>query len=525
MFNLYVLNNATDWDFTKILKRRVPDKHTILQVVFFEQKKLSYLNRWLEKMFQQFWLKKILNVVIIFWSTRLNVVTYSPFGKPFLRFFRANQTDYRILFRDKTNNFMGEPLRIGLFYEESRAIFNKTLETHQINITTLDGVDGLQARLIIEHMNATIKIVQPTDGADIGEFLANGSSTGSLRLLVTDQVDVSLNARFFRSSQFHLQVEPTITVGRDDICILVHRSGMAPNIGNIFRSFHYSVWISILIATPAFAIVLKLFYNRYANLKHSHLGDLLMKSVGWNLIQPSDVLPKYTTIRLLVGFWVFYCLLITSAYNGNLISNLLLDQYLPDITTLRQLDKSGYTVLTYHRYVDLIQRSLNNTDLYRNLQNNILSVPEDEFFERIASMDTRYAYANKYHINTNILNDPRMNDIFHQMTECPVPFVLVYGVSYGTAFKWRINRILRQTIESGLIAQWEKRRNHAHKRKSRSLHNQKHRQERFSIHHLQSAFYILCMGLILSFIVFMFEKFHLKLRQFYNFVYFLAIER
>lgn len=457
------------------------------------------------RIFHQFWQKKILNVVIIFWSTKLNVVTYSPFGKPFLRYFDSSQTDYRVIFRDKTRNFMGETLRIGLFYEPSRAIFNKSIVNDQIDLTSLEGVDGLLTQLVIKHMNATIRIVQPNDGADIGEFLANGSATGSLRLLIEDQVDLSLNARFRRGAKFLESVETTATVGRDDICIVVQKTGMAPNIGNIFRSFHFSVWICIILAVPLFAAILKIFYNQRASLEYTRLSDLMMRTVAWNLIQPSSILPINPALRFLIAFWMFYCLLITSAYNGNLTSNLLFHQRLPEIHTLKQLDQSPYVLVTYQRYVDLIQQVLNESDAYRNLRQNIRAISEDQFFARIRSRDTRYAYANKFHINVELLNNPQLEEVFNHMRECPVPFHLIYGITYGSPYKPRINYILKQAIESGLIDMWASKRSRMKKRRRSTLNDESQHREQFTIYHLQSAFYILFIGLILSFFVFLYE--------------------
>lgn len=515
MFNLFILKEPDDKNFT-YLEKRTPDKHRIYQTIFFENPKVDAYEEWLVKIFNQFWEKKILNVIIIFWSTKLNVVTYSPFGKPFLHYLNTDYSDYRILFRDKSLNFMGETLRIGLFYEQSRAIFNRSIVNDQIDLTSLDGVDGSLARVIIEHMNASLRIIEPNDNADIGEFLANGSATGSLKLLIEDQVDVSMNARFSRGKQFLESVETTSTVSRDDICILVQKAGLAPNIGNIFRSFHFSVWILIILAVPVFAVILKIFYNHGASSKHTHLSDLMMWTIGWNLGQPTSVLPQNSALRLLIGFWVFYCLLITGAYNGNLTSNLLLHKYLPEINTLKQLDNSGYVLVTYHRYVDLIQQVLNESDSYRNLQKNIRAVSEDDFFTRIYSMDTRYAYANKFHINVEALNNPQLSEVFNHMNECPVPFYLTYGLSYGSPFKQRINYILKQSIESGLIMMWETKRNRAKKRKAHSIRDQSQVHEKFTVYHLQSAFYILFIGLILSFFVFLCEMFSSTCKRFFN---------
>lgn len=81
-----------------------------------------------------------------------------------------------------------------------------------------------------------------------------------------------------------------------------------------------------------------------------------------------------------------------------------------------------------------------------------------------------------------------------------------YALAYGSPYKGRVNWILSQSQDCGIIDHWLDIKSHIDKliqarhQKSTSEHN-----AAISIFHLQSAFYILFFGCIVSFLVFIFE--------------------
>lgn len=171
-YSLNVLRRPDDINLAYI-HRRLKDKHrTKFVLLFVDEMVETVIERQLIDIFHQFWQRKVLHVLIAYWTTKLNCVTYSPFEKRFLVSLESNQTDSRKIFYDKAANMNGYELRVGMFYDMSRAIFNRVNFTSS-DFVNLQGVDGLFTKLVIQHTNATLRLIQPTDGFDIGEYFSS----------------------------------------------------------------------------------------------------------------------------------------------------------------------------------------------------------------------------------------------------------------------------------------------------------------------------------------------------------------
>lgn len=493
-YSLNIVRSPQDVNLTYV-KHRFPDKHRSHFVILFEEPQAASNFTSIIWIFEGFWEREVFNALLIFWTTELNVLSYTPFGDEYLIHHSAHEITSDVLFADKARNMNGHPLRISLFFEESRAIFNTSFDNADLD--TIAGTDGLLTQLMVRRTNATLMLLQPSDGADIGEFMANGTTTGSLAQIVNSIADVSFNTRFLRIAQFRQKVEPTVTNGRDDICILVPKAGYASNVSNLFRSFTIPLWIYTIAAVPIFIVAYKVLAIEGDSIHSLH--DVILNVVAWNLLQSCGQFPRRWVMRILIGTWALYAMLITSSYSGNLTSNLLFRRMLPDINTFKQLDQSNYPLVTYSRYTDLILNFLNQTN-YRRLKKRVKAVTQAEFGRLIEKNDVRYAYANKYHINFKLYNTRLANGkpIFFSMTECPVPYVVIYGMRYGTPYKRRINFILRQAQEAGFIDFWDNKDKKSLSGKVSLSSSGGGVLVPLSVYHLQSAFYVFFVGLLVS---------------------------
>ncbi len=416
IFLLNIISNKNDLNLSYI-RNNSADKHTSHFIILIENGD-DVDEIWLKTVFQTFWKFKLLKVLVIYQTNELNIFTYTPFGNDFVIKLPSNAEAYDELFWDKTQDFNGHPFRVSLFPENTRAIFNDD--------GTFSGTDGYVTDVMIEKLNAKLVLRPPTDGFDIGEFLKNGSSTGSLNQIITRSVDVSFNTRFLRLAQFQGLVQITFTNGRDDICILVAKAGFASNFYNIFRAFSPVVWmftlISLLSASFSFFGIYKLGSIRPI------FENIFFNFYSWHLNQPINKLPERWSTKILIAFWIIYCLLINSSYEGNLTSNLVLRPTLPEINTIRQLEQSSFEIVTFGRYVDLLQNFLNQTGTYNKLKKRIRGVSTEDLNRYIEQNDIRYAYANKYHINQYIAKSKAHSvngiPVYNHMVECPVPYLV-----------------------------------------------------------------------------------------------------
>lgn len=478
-------------------------EYTYYAIVFTEKVASNSFDNELNQIFNEFWQRRILNVIIVYWTDQLNCLTYTPFGEHFLISLNVHETNPERIFYDKTINLNGYQLKVGLFQDERAKIaFNSEKPI-------MKGIDGGFGGLVIKRMNATIKLIEPMDGENLGEYYPN-RSTGIFALLENETVEISFNARFFRMQHFNNIIEPTVSVGREDLCILVPRTGISLNLDNIFDAFEFPVWFAILIVLPIYALLLHLHYNNRRGFHEASqsFSHAFLRLFGWNVNQPYMRLPKTTLAKMMLGLWITYSAVITNWYTSNLTSYLMVKPRLPDIKTLYQLLESNYHILTLPRYANLMNEFLINSKEYQNLMGRIeITNSSSEIMERVVlEKDTSYAYAHKEHILRYMVSKGRLYDDFAQMTECPVPFINVYALVYGSPYKGRVNWILSQSQDCGIIDRWLDMKSHidklvqARQKRSTSEHHVP-----ISIVHLQSAFYILFLGCIISCIVFIFE--------------------
>lgn len=487
------------------------DKNIVHNLVLIESEQEKSSEEKIHKLLERFWKEELLNVLIIFhWHNAVQIATYNPFAANKFVYFDVNETDHGRLFYDKTSNLNGYTLNATVFYDETRATYDKSNLT---DAAALGGADGLLTQLIVQYMNASLKLIVPTDYIGIGEFFDNGTANGCLGLLVRGEANFGVNVRFYRLGQFKTSVEATVTNGRDDICILVPRAGKVTDIGNIFRTFSRYDWIVIAVSWPAYAIIYKFVdtaLSRRHNRPRQTMMTILFDFLAMNLTQPTNIMPANWLKKSIIGFWLVYALLITSMYQSMLSGSLVVLKDLPDINSIEQLDRSHFKLISLPRYnlqiMDFLRDPHFNTSL-RHLPKRVVNVSEKQFYAEINKNNRTVAYANKYHISVYIRRTHRENSgevIYNLMKQCPVPYVTVYGLTYGSPYKGRINYIIQQAQEGGLTEKWG-RIDQIKEKISQSKLRGDHELVAFSFHHLRTAFFVFLLGCLVSIGVFLLE--------------------
>lgn len=505
------MHTLKDLDLAYVTKR-MPNKEYARYVILLDEKlEPDPKNRTqFEIIFKQFWEKNVLNVVIICWTAQLQVMTYTPFGVQFLIELNPVEMRPEHLFYDKVRNMYGHPLRVGLFSEPMKAEIQYTDEGTDASVKII-GVDGFFTKLVIQKMNATLKLVQPMDQANLGELFPNGSSNGIFAYLQNQTIDVGFNARFFRHQQFRYKIETTATIGRDDLCIIVPRSGIASNLDNLFDSFEAPVWILIIIASPLYPFIFHYYVIQRRPKESSALSrsfiETYMRFFGWNLNQPSRYIPIASSAKIFLFLWIVYSAVITTWYSSAITSFIMIKPQLPDIKTLNQLEASNLHILTIQRYVDTIYGYLNNSHEHPGLLGRLHAIEHVDIFERIWNRDTMFAFAHKEHVNNFILRKGATWEHFAQMTECPVPFLNIYALPFGSPYKGYINWILMRAKDSGLFTFWNDMKDHNDNIRTHKRHHNSDgdSHEPIKVYHLQTAFYIWAAGCWTSFCIFCVE--------------------
>lgn len=516
MYLLVVLKNPEkniDETFF-FVKKKSSDKHRSYFVIVFEDQLI--LGWWITEIFQTFWLKKVLNVIVIF-STAPDVIkifTYNPFMDEFLIELSLHST-HDDLFPDKAINLNKYIIPISLFPEEVRVLYLGSF---------VRGIDGFMAVTLQEKMNAIFNISKaPPDDKLYGEVLDNGTTTGSLGQVVREECEASFNTRLNEMEMFEKLVETSHTFGRDDICILVPSAGYRSQLDNIFRGFEGSVWflvLGIIFLTSFIWLEIEEFLNHFV-FPHNQFKTLhiLMNIFGATINQSVSRVTHLLPSRIIFALYLLYSFLLNNMYVANLTSNIVIQIPLPDINNLDQLAESELTIVTPHTYVDIIKNNLDPTNPgHIKISNRIIpDLTFDDVKNLLNENDVRYAFADKMHV-TNFNAKKRTHykngvPLLHEMSVCPVPYLAVYILTYGSPFKERINIIVRRTLESGLMNYWDSYMETQTRLSGKSYAKSRKSDEdptELSLDHMQAAFVIHACGNLLAIIIFWMEKIYYR---------------
>jgi hypothetical protein len=480
---------------SNFLEKRSASKHKSRFFVIFEKTKTT--GQWIQDTLRQFWKVHILNVVIIFWSTELNIYTYNPFLHDFNIRIKEKIHDPESLFYDKLNDLQGYEMKVSLVPESVRAVYKKDGK--------ISGSDAFLASLLSKRLNSKFKYITSSDiNNPYGMFFNNGSATGSLKDIMEDKVNFSLNTRLLIYDNFYKRVEPSISNGHDDICVMVPRPRVLLTT-NLFRNFEGPVWMVTLISV----LVMAKFWARFG--PPADISRILIDVYGCLLSQPIVSTSSKLSQKIVITFWMIYCLLISSAYKGTLISSLSLPAEISDINTIAQLEQANLEILVLPNFYLLLHNYLNKSHpADQMLLKNLRKVNSAEYHRNLAANNLNVAYINRRHL-TNYWSTQKEHTVngrslFNTMQECPMPFMVVYVFPYGSPLVGKFNQILRGVQEGGVEQYWE----HfldtfGNGDKIKKIHKDENDKQQLNLSHLQEAFYMLVMGLLVSVGAFCYE--------------------
>nr|XP_032289541.1 uncharacterized protein LOC6629444 isoform X1 [Drosophila virilis] len=469
--------------------------HVILLVRDAEKLSLD----WMRASFRQFWSIWLLNIVIIFWrDDRLHVYRYNPFTDDFLLPVHVSQGELPTLaqlFPKKIPNMQRKPLRMCLYMDDVRAIYGAQGK--------LMGTDGLLSSYIAQSLNATRIITRPLSYSD-----HNQSVDICAKEIANEFDDLAMNIRFLAPETFKKHAEATIAHNRDDLCVIVPKAKAELLFWNIFRSFGGWVWLAIGTSVLLANIFCQVLCGQRP-------GCAALELFSCTLSQPVVHIPRNSSVCMFLIFWLYFGMLISTAFRGNLTSMLVYRKALPDINDLNTLAASSYKILIRTRHMRHIRQFLSiGHELEAKIRQLMLEVPDSELINYFNHNYRSYAYLEKYHIASFQVNARQHTlmgrPLFHLMDSCLVPFHAVYTVPYGSPYLGFFNQLIRGAHEFGFERYWDRIMNAAFIKAGTKVHH--HRRHNNSddpvvlkLKHFHAVFFLWAIGLTLAFLIFLWE--------------------
>lgn len=398
---------------------------------------------------------KLFNVVAALRSCdgEVHLLTLSPFERRLIELDpAATQSD--ALFYDKAANFHGGRLWVSLFHEPIRANMRRG--------RGIKGPDGALGYVLAAKLNATLKVLQPGDSVEYGNptTASPKDGTGSLGQVIRGEVNVSLNARFLRLDLFQNNniAEPTNAIGRDDMCVLVPRSGFRTPIHNFVHSLDANVWSLVVLLLLATVLCVRVIVRQSDEREFSHFHVIDAARSYFN--QSLTHLPRTTAVRIAIIFWIIYCFVMANVFHCCLTSTFTVKQSAPQIESLDDLIESNYRIVSSVDYSNLLIRYVNRTNstAHKALTRRLLPMEWREYAEYIGRRDARFAYSEKSHMTLFYANDILREGLplFYAMRECPVPFLACYVAPFGSPLLGALNRLLGRLEQAGISRHWER---------------------------------------------------------------------
>ncbi|XP_030572150.1 uncharacterized protein LOC115770852 [Drosophila novamexicana] len=469
--------------------------HVILLVRNAEKLSLD----WMRASFRQFWSIWLLNIVIIFWrDDRLHVYRYNPFTDDFLLPVHVSQGELPTLaqlFPKKIPNMQRKPLRMCLYMDDVRAIYGPQGK--------LMGTDGLLSGYIAQSLNATRIITRPLSYSD-----HNQSVDICAKEIANEFDDLAMNIRFLAPETFKKHAEATIAHNRDDLCVIVPKAKAELLFWNIFRSFGGWVWLAIGTSVLLANVFCQVLCGQ-------RLGCAALELFSCTLSQPVAHIPRNSSVCMFLIFWLYFGMLISTAFRGNLTSMLVYRKALPDINDLNTLAASSYKILIRPRHMRHIRQFLSlGHELEAKIRQLMLEVPDSELINYFNHNYRSYAYLEKYHIASFQVNARQHTlmgrPLFHLMDSCLVPFHAVYTVPYGSPYLGFFNQLIRGAHEFGFERYWDRIMNAAFIKAGTKVHH--HRRHNngddpvvLKLEHFHAVFFLWAIGLTLAFLIFLWE--------------------
>ncbi|XP_017037440.1 uncharacterized protein Ir85a [Drosophila kikkawai] len=443
MYMVMIITNISQPLELSLIRKKSAAKHRS-HVFLLVRDADTVSDAWMRASFRQFWKLWLLNIVILYWrDERLHSYRYNPFTDNYL--IPVDHAPGELptldqLFPKNIPNMQRKPLRMCIYKDDVRAIFWRQ--------GIILGTDGLLAGYVAERLNATMMITRPHSYNN-----HNLSSDICFLEVAKEFVDVAMNIRFLAPDTFEKKAENTVSHTRDDLCVIVPKAKTAPTFWNIFRSFGPLVWALILASV--------ILGNIFCYLLREGVGGVPMQLFAGALTLPMTGIPRNHSLRLFLIFWLYFGVLICSAFRGNLTSMMVFQPYLPDINNLGALARSHYRILIRPRHLKHIRHFLTLGHKHEaRIRELMLQMPDAEMYQLMKNNDRRYAYLEKYHIARFQVNN-RMHmqlgrPVFHLMNSCLVPFHAVYIVPYGSPYLGFLDSLIRSSHEFGFERYWDR---------------------------------------------------------------------
>ncbi|KAF7283854.1 hypothetical protein GWI33_022888 [Rhynchophorus ferrugineus] len=371
------------------------------------------------------------------------------------------------------------------------------------------GSDGVIISELASYMNFSIDSSMISKFDYYGRIAKNGTALGSLGQVVRREIDLQANARFYTDTGIQ-SIEYSILFDFDKICVLVPKSAEVPKWVKLYRIF----WNPLIVVVMFVFMLCGLINAVLQRNIHRSFSEVFLEIYSIALgLSYSSVLRSNATLsrRIFLASCMLFFIVISTLLTAAMFKSYSTTIFLPEINTLEELDESGLIIKSS---LDIFQDC--STKLHRKLSKKI-----DRRWSNVSALDLaiktkHYAGFERQHdaelkIHTDFTSADGTPQL-HIVPECPSSFYMGYILPRGSPYLPTVNVVLQRFLEGGLILKWYSDFQCGFVIQARIRRERRSRKKfvPFNLEDMQSAFFILVIGYVLSLCVFITELFWQK---------------
>jgi len=494
------------------------------------------------QVFAEFWKYNVIDVIVLLQSTKLlrsretpaiEVYTWFPYSETgrcaqvidcvLLDVWITNQDGVgnflhnAFLFPPKIPKyFLGCPFRVSTFESEPFVMYPSYNKDDKA-LTYKGGLEIEFLQMIQKATNITIVFREPPSDGKWGVLLDNGSWTGVLREVLEGVSDVALGGLYYRCHITDV-IECATPYMHDALIWYVPCAQPNPRWASLSRVFKLSLWLGFIVGYITVSIITWAFVqicNKFATAENKSSTYTTTAKCFLNLwavilgVSATENIPRKAVIRTVFLSWVVYSLAVNTIYQTFLTSYMVDPGLQHQISSVGELLDSRLEIGIYNSF-DSLMPDLRNKQYERRL---IYDDIEDCARRLAAKGDFAFLYSK---INTDYMTAVRFVDSnghpqFCHMDENFSPQYVTLSVRKGSPMLTKYNDVIQRVVEGGLLDQcWRVIKFKATLLAAKNLTVPIGHFTPLSTEHLQSAFYILILGCVISLVSFSVEIFFHK---------------
>ena len=209
------------------------------------------------------------------------------------------------------------------------------------------GYEIMQVDALATLLNFTYNIIEPPDG-EWGRITSDGLWTGLIGHALYGHTNWSMSMISVTQEREAI-IDFCVPFYFDFLGFVAPLPKELPKYKAIFRPFSGHCWILLLtclvLSGPVYSAVLQISHKLQTKVGHSSLFclSLLLK----NTTKEKLNLPQFVSSQLFLVSWLFFCIIISAAYSGNLVSFMTYRGMENPINTAEDILDSGYDIVLY----------------------------------------------------------------------------------------------------------------------------------------------------------------------------------